>query len=813
MPETRSDKKRLIAQDGPITTTEAPPPKKQKTSSAAKAAGKNRRNQDPVIDLDSPDSYAAVRKLKSKNDAPDGFPRFHRGTVYIQLIELHQKYTYTVDKAIIQRFSDVLACHLERLITEVDYSLAETLKRRERLQFFFELQYIPRIGIWALVNVVSYLHFLVRPSVFRNYYTRTVNVESLTSLQPFTISKFPETEQPQIPSSVREVRKSIQTKTLDSQALPTPKSLHSTRSTGRPRSASINILEGLGSSGASQIDPRPAHYLSIEIPVSPALNFIKESATINNIISPEAGSTAQFQIPAKPESKGTEREITIKYGGIKEEEAAEGQPAIKEEIDDIVTVTTELATIVSTAIEDITTVTTEPVASTSTEVKKEIDDNVLATTGSVASTRTETKEKIDDKVLTTEPTAIPTAELTNEEPISQDSGFTNCSELATTKSAVISTSEPTNEKTMSEGAGFANENFLATAKPAVISTTELENGKSISQDSSSVADNSTATTPKYARYAHGEIPPNILTEKRGAEEFPPKHEINSAEYYHAVNAHDNLFRFFHNMEPEMDGFDISRALGQIEYIFTIAKPYNCLPLIHQNRHYLSNHLLQFGRELYKAILEDPPRWIRLSLHLECPSIFKEAIIHLVGQYPHYPWTTVPSFELPHSVLEVIHRKVNGLRILKASIDGELFKSLIAIDGKDLIFSTLEESHFDTWFIVQLWRDWFCHSLSTHADSKHESGSTYRLMARGSNAYLDNMEVYSSLADYKGKSFGSWDLRQVDEDLKIMKVFAQKTVKDLVVNHSMLDIEEAGIQHLTCIKVENDELPWIKKESG
>lgn len=632
-----------------------------------------------------------------------------------------------------------------------------------------------------------------------NCYTRAVYVGSLTSLQPFTISKSPEREQSRISLFGHEASISIQSKNLDSQALPTPKSLRSVRNTGHPKSAPGNISEGLGSSRVSPIDPGPVRYPSIAIPGFPALNFTKESTTINTIIPLEAGSITQVQIPAKPVSKETDGEIKVKDNGIKEEEAAEGQPAIKEEVDDIVMVTTESAAIVSTEIDeriegtmDIITTTTEPVASTSTEIKKEIDDNVL----------------------TTEPAVILTTELTNEKPISQGSGFVNCTELATTEPAVISTSELTNEKPMSQDAGFANGCVLTTTKPAVMPTTELENGKSISQDSCSVAaDNSTATAPKYARYAHGDIPLNIPAEKKGAEELPPKHEFNSTEYYLAVDAHDNLFRFFHNMEPEMDGFDINHALGQLEYIFTIAKFYNCLPLIRQNRHYLSNHMLQFGRELYKAILEDPPRWIRLSLYLECPLIFKEAIVHLVGQYPHYPWTTVPFSELQHSVLEVIRKKVDGLRILKASIDGELFKSLITIDGKDLIFSTLEEAHFDTWFIVQLWRDWFCHSLSKHTDCKHEGGSIYRLMARGNNAYLDHMEVYSSLVEYKGRSFGGWDLRQVDEDLKIMKVFAQKTVKDLVVNHSMLDIEEAGIQHLTCIKVENDELPWIRKEGG
>lgn len=81
------------------------------------------------------------------------------------------------------------------------------------------------------------------------------------------------------------------------------------------------------------------------------------------------------------------------------------------------------------------------------------------------------------------------------------------------------------------------------------------------------------------------------------------------------------------------------------------------------------------------------------------------------------------------------------------------------------------------------------------------------MARGGDAYLAPTRVYEKLLKFKGDDFALLNLKQLEEDLDIMKGFAKIKAKDLAANYSMLDVEEAGIEHLTCTKIENDELPW------
>jgi hypothetical protein len=81
----------------------------------------------------------------------------------------------------------------------------------------------------------------------------------------------------------------------------------------------------------------------------------------------------------------------------------------------------------------------------------------------------------------------------------------------------------------------------------------------------------------------------------------------------------------------------------------------------------------------------------------------------------------------------------------------------------------------------------------------------------SEAYLPSAKVYQNLMTYKGvDTFAVRDLRELEDDMGLMKGFAKTMVKQLVVNNSMLDIEQAGIEHLTCTKIDDADLPWIKK---
>jgi hypothetical protein len=279
--------------------------------------------------------------------------------------------------------------------------------------------------------------------------------------------------------------------------------------------------------------------------------------------------------------------------------------------------------------------------------------------------------------------------------------------------------------------------------------------------------------------------------------------------FEVCRVYNNLFLMMHQKMPDIDTDDIQIALEHIYLLIRTASYYCCLELILP---YMRDHLLSFGKPLYKAILSDPPLWLQISISLESVSIFQEAIVHIVGQSP-YSWEPVIWAFIPDDVMGLIYSKVDKLRDLQQIINHKLTLSGITIDR---LAVPLHEQTFETWLIEGYWRDWFAQALG-RADGarkrgeKSVDGAMYRLMAKGGDAYVP---IDFLVAKVKGLGhkihYEEWDWHEAAKDLNLLTDYAQKLVKPLCVNHSMLDLDEEGIEYLTCTKVESDEFPWMNK---
>jgi hypothetical protein len=388
--------------------------------------------------------------------------------------------------------------------------------------------------------------------------------------------------------------------------------------------------------------------------------------------------------------------------------------------------------------------------------------------------------------------------------------FVEITEPTSNPNMELKSSEATQQESASTDVNMIRGSTPETIQLAAAPKTELKGLESTIHVTTSIDttkfENPTIGSP---RYAHGEMGEGFAIQTNNS-----SHQLDDMEVRRqkSIEAHHNLFLIFYNYLPELDNNDVNNAFDQIEQIVLIGNIYRC---IHVLRYCLIDRIFQlFSHELCKAILDNPPRWLLLSIDLSCAPIFKEAIVHLVGNYPHYPWTEYPPSKIPSQILNLIRKKVDKLRTLKASIDEELFASSIAIKGKSLTFTeNFGKPGFRTWFVVQIWQDWLRQSMWKHTAAKNGVGSTYRLLARGGNAYLDHRDVYDKLIADKCNGDSSWDKEDVEVDLNIMKDFAQKKVKNLVINNSMLDVEESGIQHLTCTYIRNDELPWVNNNGA
>ena len=270
-------------------------------------------------------------------------------------------------------------------------------------------------------------------------------------------------------------------------------------------------------------------------------------------------------------------------------------------------------------------------------------------------------------------------------------------------------------------------------------------------------------------------------------------------YQDYLLAHHNLFSIFYCRPLLISSTDISKALEQCERLVAIAKFYNSLQVVAPH---VGNLLAQFHHTLYSAIAENPPRWLKLAMALESPSIYQEALIHCAGSWPHWSWD-VPCTSIHPKVLGIVAAKATDLEILCLRVNQELFVHSLSVAGKAVSLGCSSES----WVVVQVFRDWVAHQIELNREANTaRKGTFYRLMRKGGDAYLPSAELYSVLHGIKGNGMKFWDA--VEEDLKALKNFASTAVAQLTKNNLILDVEAAGIEYLTCAIVNKEDYPWI-----
>ncbi|RAL60752.1 hypothetical protein DID88_009857 [Monilinia fructigena] len=283
-----------------------------------------------------------------------------------------------------------------------------------------------------------------------------------------------------------------------------------------------------------------------------------------------------------------------------------------------------------------------------------------------------------------------------------------------------------------------------------------------------------------------------------------------------LDAYHSLFLCYYGFPPTISNADFPTALKQSTLLIKIATLYTSLKLV---RPHIIASILSHGRNLYSSIAQDAPRFLILANRLQCAPIFKEALIHIVGQAPFWPWPT-PEDKIDSTLAELIHMKSEDLRGKKAEANDALFRSCLTHLGARVSINSLNKATFDMWVVVQIWHDWFSQQLHTCAVLRHNEGRNaerkmYRLMAQGGEAYLKIDNIMAMVEPYKAvsgaKEWGHWNRNQVEKEMQIMKGFAAKTVKDLMANELMGDISENGegaVEYLVCTKIDERELPWV-----
>lgn len=282
--------------------------------------------------------------------------------------------------------------------------------------------------------------------------------------------------------------------------------------------------------------------------------------------------------------------------------------------------------------------------------------------------------------------------------------------------------------------------------------------------------------------------------------------------------------------------DITTIMPKLEAVARIAHHYGAVKpdsLVTNSMTDLFNKF-QLKHQLWEAVAQDAARWLMLALKLEHSLIFKEAFVHVVGNFPNWPWS-VPISAFPIALQNSIEIKSSQLHEQRRSIDWKLmFLTISALqDPKDLASPLLPaspNSNPTAWITTNIWRDWISNHLAALEDPSdvrkfptelcvHPEDAEclnvagfYRRIEEGDGAYLPIGAVLSNWNEKRLNgnlhAESGWS-KAVRADLATLK----KAAKELVEPLARVNLQFRGrLDYLTCVEVKDEDLPW-DKEAG
>lgn len=313
--------------------------------------------------------------------------------------------------------------------------------------------------------------------------------------------------------------------------------------------------------------------------------------------------------------------------------------------------------------------------------------------------------------------------------------------------------------------------------------------------------------------------------------------------------YDNLFRAMYQYPPNLDTVNIATAYTECKALLHLADMYDALEIA-GNR--VDHHLLRFGARLFKQIAKYPPSYLKLGYLARSRTIFTEALIHVVGQWP----LAAPQLrgQVDSSVMELLEDKVDELNEVEERVEAKLWRVNLTTSRGERVNPN---NDFLSWLAVSLFRQWFAEKTTpapagilkdntrpgsgttgqntTRAASRSShhiasqrvqppppqpsqpinTGRVYRQIGSAdTSAYLvrDDLKRFlkSPAAQLGTDLYNRDNLRRLERRVEEIKNLARDVVKPLMRNFLELDLRDfgpTGLGYLTCTRVETRDLPW------
>ncbi|KAF2714406.1 hypothetical protein K504DRAFT_367530 [Pleomassaria siparia CBS 279.74] len=285
---------------------------------------------------------------------------------------------------------------------------------------------------------------------------------------------------------------------------------------------------------------------------------------------------------------------------------------------------------------------------------------------------------------------------------------------------------------------------------------------------------------------------------------------------HVCEYYESILYAFYNTEITIDDEDMRDVLYNTEKMLNIAEYLGCVPLIAKT---IDVALVKHGQLMFQSIAAQPVGWIKLGLRIKSELIFKEAMIHLVGNYNRLkknPESTVALRGLPSAVRNLTNHYHQGLVKKARHLEVQL---ITAYPGHMMMPSDdlpIKREHYAkeilVWMALSFFRHWFGQKIIYEKGSNCDDGGfeLYTTIGRAGEAYMDKSIInqFHTKAPMTKKAMNVLE-NHLLEIKECMKGHVEKS--GILKNKCQLDVHRHGVEWLTCVEVDRNDFPWVRDE--
>ncbi|ETN40425.1 uncharacterized protein HMPREF1541_04702 [Cyphellophora europaea CBS 101466] len=267
-----------------------------------------------------------------------------------------------------------------------------------------------------------------------------------------------------------------------------------------------------------------------------------------------------------------------------------------------------------------------------------------------------------------------------------------------------------------------------------------------------------------------------------------------------------LFGIFYGKPPGFDEDNTVQLVTDCHEFIDVAKSMGAIERI---RDTVDLALLRQDMNLWTSIANNPKAWAGLGRDIHSPTIYKEALCHLVGKWRQIDPET--KSEMDEDMKSVIQTKYDALESSKEVIELRIlghYPPALCRNATDKPGRPSYSGDIYMWMAICFFRQWFAQAISEHRTRLGLDGGFkfYQAIYQSSQAYLHHEDFQQFYQYFPMSSKGR---NVLESNMNLLKSEVKDFVEKLIINRSHMP--NGSVDWFTCANILKSDLPWENEE--